>query len=210
MRSGLMCEKLGMSSYYTEKGERVPVTLLKIEECQVVDHRTEEKNGYNAVVLGYGKIKANKVTKPLKAVYAKANIEAKRILKEFRVTKDNIIDIGAVIDASHFSVGQYVDASSKAIGKGFAGVMKRHNFRGLEATHGVSITHRSHGSTGNRQDPGKVFKNKKMAGHLGCHSVTIQNLQIVKSDVEKNILVVKGSVPGSKGSMVFLKDSIKK
>jgi len=210
MRTGLVLEKIGMSSLFTEKGEKIPVTLLKMDVAQVVGHRTEEKNGYNAVIIGYGEVKASKVSKSMKTVFANANVEAKKVLKEFRVSADNLVEVGHIFNVDHFAAGQFIDATAQSIGKGFAGVMKRHNFRGLEATHGVSITHRSHGSTGGRQDPGRVFKNKKMAGHLGCETVTLQNLQIMQADPEKRILVVKGNVPGAKGSVVYIKDAIKK
>ncbi len=210
MRTGLILEKLGMSSLFTEKGERIQVTLLKMQDCQVMTHRTIEKNGYEALVLAYGAVKLNKVSKPMKKVFENANIPAKKILKEFRVSSENMIEVGKEMNVDHFDIGQYVDATATSIGKGFAGVMKRHNFRGLEATHGVSITHRSHGSTGGRQDPGRVFKNKKMAGHMGCEKVTMQNIQVIDVQSDKRILIVKGSVPGAKGSVVFLKDAVKK
>lgn len=210
MRTGLILEKLGMSSLFTEKGERIQVTLLKMQDCQVMTHRTIEKNGYEALVLAYGAVKLNKVSKPMKKVFENANIPAKKILKEFRVSSENMIEVGSEMNVDHFDIGQYVDATATSIGKGFAGVMKRHNFRGLEATHGVSITHRSHGSTGGRQDPGRVFKNKKMAGHMGCEKVTMQNIQVIDVQSDKRILIVKGSVPGAKGSVVFLKDAVKK
>ena len=210
MRTGLILEKLGMSSLFTEKGKRVHVTLFKMQDCQVMTHRTIEKNGYEALVLAYGAVKLNKVSKPMRKVFENANIPAKKILKEFRVTNENMLEVGKELNVDHFSIGQYVDATATSIGKGFAGVMKRHNFAGLEATHGVSISHRSHGSTGGNQDPGRVFKNKKMAGHLGCEKVTIQNIQVIDVQSDKRILVVKGSVPGAKGSVVFLKDAVKK
>ncbi len=210
MRTGLILEKLGMSSLFTEKGERIQVTLLKMQDCQVMAHRTIEKNGYEALVLAYGAAKLNKISKPMKKVFENANIPAKKILKEFRISSENMLEVGKELNVDHFTAGQFVDATATSIGKGFAGVMKRHNFRGLEATHGVSITHRSHGSTGGRQDPGRVFKNKKMAGHMGCEKVTIQNIQVVDVQSDKRILIVKGSVPGAKGSVVFLKDAVKK
>lgn len=210
MRTGLVLEKVGSSSLFTEKGERIHVTLLKMEDCQVVAQRTTEKNGYDAVLLGYGVLKLNKVAKPNRKLFADAQIEPKRHLKEFRVSADNILDVGTSLNVDHFTVGQYVDIAGTSKGKGFAGVMKRHNFRGLEATHGVSITHRSHGSTGGRQDPGRVFKNKKMAGHLGDERVTIQNIQIIEVRPDQKTLIIKGSVPGAKGSYIYIKDSVKK
>lgn len=210
MRTGLILEKLGSSSFFAENGEKQQVTLLKMEDCQVLGHKTIEKNGYEALVLAYGHIKQNKVSNPLKKVFANAGIEAKRVIKEFRVSKDNMIDLGQSLNVDHFTAGQFVDAQGTSKGKGFAGVMKRHNFRGLEASHGVSISHRSHGSTGGRQDPGRVFKNKKMAGHLGDEKVSVQNIQVVSVLPEKRILIVKGSVPGAKGSLVYLKDAVKK
>jgi large subunit ribosomal protein L3 len=210
MRTGLILEKMGSSSLFTEKGERVEVTLLQMSECQVVANRTIEKNGYNAVLLGYGSLKASKVAKPNKKLFADAKIEPKRHLKEFRVTDSNLLEVGNDLNVDHFTAGQFVDVTADSKGKGFAGVMKRHNFRGLEATHGVSITHRSHGSTGGRQDPGRVFKNKKMAGHLGDERVTVQNLQIMEVRPDQRVLVIKGSVPGAKGSYIYVKDAIKK
>jgi len=210
MRTGLILEKLGTSSLFIDKGERIQVTLLKMQECQVMTHRTIEANGYEAVVLAYGAVKSNKVSKPMKQVFANANIEAKKLVKEFRVSAENMIEVGSELNVDHFSAGQYVDASATSIGKGFAGGMKRHNFKGLEASHGVSISHRAHGSTGSCQDPGRVFKNKKMAGHMGAERVTIQNIKVVDVQVDKRILIVKGSVPGCKGSVVFLKDAVKK
>lgn len=210
MRSGLIVEKLGSSSLFTEKGSRIQVTLLKMDDCEILANRTVENNGYEAVVLAYGKVRPNKVSKPLKQVFANAKIEVKKLIKEFRVSPENMIEVGANLNVDHFQVGQHIDATSTSKGKGFAGVMKRHNFRGLEATHGVSITHRSHGSTGGRQDPGRVFKGKKMAGHLGDVKVTVQNLEVVGVRPEERLLIVKGSVPGCKGSYVYLKDSVKK
>lgn len=210
MRTGLIAKKIGMSSMFTEAGERLTLTLLQLEDCQIVGHKTLDKDGYNAVVLGSTITKASKISKPQKKIYADSKIEPRRILKEFRVSEENKLDIGTLIKPSHFAAGQFVDVSGRSIGKGFAGVMKRHNFRGLEMTHGVSIAHRSHGSTGQCQDPGKVFKGKKMAGHLGDENCTVQNLRVVKADDEKNILIVSGNVPGSKGKYVFVKDAIKK
>lgn len=210
MRTGLIAKKLGMSSMFTEQGNRVTLTFLQLEDLQVVGKKTIERDGYNAVVLGSTIKKASKVSKPMKKVFANAKVEPRQILKEFRVSEANMLEIGSDLKATHFVPGQYIDVSGKSIGKGFAGVMKRHNFRGLEATHGVSISHRSHGSTGQCQDPGKVFKGKKMAGHLGDENVTVQNLRIVEVNAEKGIVVVSGSVPGSKGKYVLIKDAVKK
>ncbi len=210
MRNGLIMEKVGSSSLFTTKGERIHVTLLTMKECEVLDHRTLAKNGYEALVLAYENAKLSRVSKPMRKIFEIAQIEAKKHVKEFRISSENFIDIGHKFTTDHFKEGQFVDVRGISIGKGFAGVMKRHNFRGLEASHGVSITHRSHGSTGGRQDPGKVFKNKKMAGHLGHENVTIQNLRVVRVSPEENLLVVKGSVPGKKGTRIYITDSIKK
>lgn len=209
MRTGLIAKKLGMSSYFESSGNKVPVTLLQIQDCQVVGHRTKEKDGYNALVVGLENVKPSKVSNSLRVIYEKSSVSPKRYVKEFRIADDAFVNIGFLFTASHFVVGQLVDVSGTSIGKGFAGGMKRHNFRGLEATHGVSVSHRSHGSTGACQDPGRVFKNKKMAGHLGNEKVTKQNLKIVQVDVENNILVVKGSVPGHRNSFVCISDSVK-
>jgi large subunit ribosomal protein L3 len=210
MRSGVIAQKLGMTRIYTEDGRNVPVTVLKLDNCQVVAHRTEEKDGYTAVQLGVGTAKVKRVSKAERGFFAAVQVEPKRKLAEFRVSPDNLIEIGSELTADHFVEGQYVDACGTSIGKGFAGVMKRHNFGGLRASHGVSISHRSHGSTGQRQDPGKVFKNKKMAGHMGAVRVTTQNLQVVKTDVERGLIMVKGSVPGSKGGWIYLSDAVKR
>lgn len=210
MRTGLIAKKLGMSSMFTEQGDRITLTFLQLEDLQVVGQKTIERDGYNAVVLGSTIKKASKVSKSMKKVFANAKVEPRQILKEFRVSEGNMLEVGTELKATHFEPGQYVDVSGRSIGKGFAGVMKRHNFGGLEATHGVSISHRSHGSTGQCQDPGKVFKGKKMAGHLGDANVTIQNLQIVEIDEEKGVVIVSGNVPGSKGKYVFVKDAVKK
>ena len=199
-----------MSSMFTEQGDRITLTFLQLEDLQVVGQKTEERDGYNAVVLGSTLKKVSRVSKSMKKVFADAKVEPRKILKEFRVSSENMLEIGAEVKATHFEPGQYIDVSGKSIGKGFAGVMKRHNFAGLEATHGVSISHRSHGSTGQCQDPGKVFKGKKMAGHMGDENVTIQNLQIVEVDAEKGLVIVSGNVPGSKGKYVVVKDAIKK
>lgn len=210
MRTGLIAKKIGMSSMFTDQGDRITLTFLQVEDCQVVGHKTIARDGYNALVLGAVLKKPSKVSKSMKKVFANAKVEPRAVLKEFRVSEDNLLEVGTEIKPSHYEIGQYVDVSGRSIGKGFAGVMKRHNFGGLEATHGVSISHRSHGSTGQCQDPGKVFKGKKMAGHLGDKNVTIQNLQVIDRDEEKGLIIVSGNVPGSKGKYVFIKDAIKK
>ena len=202
MRSGVIAQKVGMTRVYTEAGEHVPVTVLRVDNCQVVAQRTEEKDGYTAVQLGVGTRKAKNTPKALRGHFAKAEVEPKRKVAEFRVSPENLIEVGAEITADHFFAGQYVDVAGTSIGKGFAGVMKRHNFSGLRATHGVSVSHRSHGSTGQRQDPGKVFKGKKMAGHMGDVRVTTQNLQVVRTDAEQGLILVRGAVPGAKGGWV--------
>ena len=209
MRSGVIVKKVGMTRVFTETGEHVPVTVLHLDNCQVVARRTVETDGYNAVQLGVGTQKTHRVTQPMRGHFAKANVEPKRKLQEFRVSSDNLLDVGDEITADHFVAGQKVDISGVTVGKGFAGGMKRWNFRGLEASHGVSISHRSHGSTGQRQDPGKVFKGKKMAGHLGQELVTTQNLVIVRTDAERGLILVRGAVPGSKGSYVTIRDAVK-
>jgi len=210
MRTGLIAKKLGMSSKFTPEGQRITLTFLHVDNCQVVAQKTTERDGYNAVVVGAFLKKPSKVSKSMKTVFANAKIEPRAKLKEFRVSPSNMLDVGLEIKSDYFAVGQYVDVSGTSIGKGFAGGMKRHNFRGLEETHGVSVSHRSHGSTGQCQTPGKVFKGKKMAGHLGDVRVTVQNLQIVDFDVEKGLLIVSGNVPGSKGGYIYIKDAVKK
>jgi large subunit ribosomal protein L3 len=210
MRSGVIAQKLGMTRVYTEAGEHVPVTVLRVDNCQVVAQRTEEKDGYTAVQLGVGTRKVKNTPKALRGHFARAEVEPKRKVAEFRVSPDNLIEIGAEITAAHFVPGQYVDVTGTSIGKGFAGVMKRHNFGGLRASHGVSISHRSHGSTGQRQDPGKVFKGKKMAGHLGNVRVTTQNLEVVRADADQGLILVKGAVPGAKGGWLIVRDAVKK
>ena len=209
MRSGLVAQKLGMTRVFTDGGEHVPVTVLKVDTCQVVDVRTADKNGYFAVQVGSGTAKAKNVSKPMRGHYAKAKVEPKRRLVEFRVSEDAMLNIGDEITVDHFVPGQAVDVAGTSIGKGFAGAMKRHNFAGLEASHGVSISHRSHGSTGNSQDPGKVFKGKKMAGHMGDERVTVQNLSIVRTDLEQGLILVSGAVPGHKGGWVEIFDAVK-
>ncbi|MEO1733900.1 MAG: 50S ribosomal protein L3 [Pseudomonadota bacterium] len=210
MRSGVIAKKVGMTRLFLESGKQVPVTVLQLENLQVVAQRTADKDGYTAVQLGAGAAKAKRVSQPMRGVFAAAKVEPKRKLAEFRVTEDNLIAIGEEISAEHFLEGQKVDVSGTSIGKGFAGAMKRHNFGGLRASHGVSISHRSHGSTGQCQDPGKVFKGKKMAGHMGAARVTTQNLEVVKTDVDRGLIMIKGAVPGSKGGWVTVKDSVKK
>jgi large subunit ribosomal protein L3 len=209
-RTGLIARKVGMTSIFAENGNMVPVTFLQVEDAHVVSNKTVAVDGYNAVQIGVRKAKAKNVTKPLKGHYAKANVESLSKLKEFVVSEDALIAVGTKLTVDHFVTGQYVDVQGITIGRGFTGAMKRHNFRGLEATHGVSLTHRSHGSTGANQDPGKVWKNKKMAGHYGVETVTIQNLQIIMVDNDSGLLVIKGAVPGHKGNYVFVKDAIKK
>ena len=209
MRSGLIAQKLGMTRVFTESGEHVPVTVLKVDDCQVVDVRTQEKNGYTAVQVGAGVAKGKNVSKPMRGHFARAKVEPKRQLVEFRVSEDAMLRVGDEFTADHFVTGQMVDVAGTSIGKGFAGAMKRLNFRGLEATHGVSISHRSHGSTGNSQDPGKVFKGKKMAGHMGAERVTVQNLSVVRTDADQGLIMVSGSVPGHKGSWVEIFDAVK-
>lgn len=210
MRSGLIAQKLGMTRVFTDDGEHVPVTVLKVDNCQVVAVRTEDTDGYTAVQLGVGKAKVKNVTKPMRGHFAKAKVEPKRKLAEFRVSTDALVDVGSEITAAHFIAGQFVDVTGTSIGKGFAGAMKRWNFRGLRATHGVSVSHRSHGSTGGRQDPGKTFKNKKMAGHLGDERVTTQNLKVVSVDEDRGLILVKGAVPGSEGGWVLVRDAVKR
>lgn len=210
MRTGLVARKLGMTRLFSEDGTHVPVTVLKVDNCQVVAQRTAEKDGYTALQLGVDAAKPKNVTKALRGHFAKANVEPKRKLVEFRIPADAMVDVGAELSVEHFIVGQYVDVTGTTIGKGFAGVMKRHNFRGLEASHGVSVSHRSHGSTGQRQDPGKVFKGKKMAGHMGDRQRTQQNLQIVRTDATRGLIMVKGSIPGSEGQYVVVRDAVKK
>ncbi|WP_310114895.1 50S ribosomal protein L3 [Azospirillum sp. BE72] len=210
MRSGLIAQKVGMTRVFTDDGQHVPVTVLKVDSCQVVAVRTEEKDGYTAVQLGAGAIKVKNVNKPERGHFAKARVEPKRKLVEFRVDADALIEVGAELSVAHFVAGQYVDVTGTSIGKGFAGAMKRWNFGGLRATHGVSVSHRSHGSTGNRQDPGKVFKNKKMAGHLGDERVTVLNLQVVAVDEARGLIMLKGAVPGAEGGWLRIRDAVKK
>ena len=210
MRSGAIAQKVGMTRIFTDAGEHVPVTVLRLANCQVVAHRSTDKNGYVALQLGSGTRKPGTMTKAERGHFATAQVEPKRKLAEFRVQESDLIPIGAEITADHFAVGQFVDVTGISIGKGFAGPMKRWNFGGLRASHGVSISHRSHGSTGGRQDPGKTFKNKKMAGHLGVERVTTLNLKVVQTDVERGLILVEGAVPGHKGGWITLRDAVKK
>ncbi|GBQ37166.1 50S ribosomal protein L3 [Gluconacetobacter azotocaptans] len=210
MRTGLIAKKLGMTRLFKEDGTHVPVTVLHVDNLQVVDVRTQDRDGYTAVQLGFGDAKVKNVSKPNRGHFARVKVEPKKKLAEFRVAEDAVLESGATLSAAHFVVGQKVDVTSTSKGKGFAGAMKRWNFAGLEATHGVSVSHRSHGSTGNRQDPGKTFKNKKMAGHLGSERVTTLNLEVAAVDAEKNLLMVRGSVPGGKNELVLVRDAIKK
>ncbi len=210
MRTGLIAKKLGMSRIFEANGVHVPVTVLNVDGLKVVAVKTAEKDGYTAVQLGTGAVKAKNVSKPMKGHFAKANVEPKKKLGEFRVSEDCLLSVGNELSVEHFVPGQYVDVCATSIGKGFAGVMKRHNFAGLEATHGVSVSHRSHGSTGQRQDPGKVFKGKKMAGHMGAERVTVQNLKVVAIDAARGLIMVKGAVPGSENSWVRVTDAVKK
>ncbi|WP_428697521.1 50S ribosomal protein L3 [Stappia sp.] len=210
MRSGVIAQKVGMTRIYNDAGEHVPVTVLKLENCQVIAHRTEEKNGYVALQVGAGLAKVKNTPKAMRGHFAVASVEPKRRLAEFRVSSENLIEVGAEITADHFVEGQFVDVTGTSIGKGFAGAMKRHNFGGMRASHGVSITHRAHGSTGQCQDPGKVFKGKKMAGQMGAEQVTTQNLKIVRTDVERGLIMIQGAVPGSKGGWIVVRDAVKK
>ncbi len=210
MRSGVIAKKVGMTRVFTDAGEHVPVTVLQIEQCQVVAHRTVEKNGYTALQVGVGTAKVKNVSRAERGRFAVAQVEPKKKLAEFRVPEDRLIPVGAEITADHFVVGQFVDVSGTTTGKGFAGGMKRWNFGGLRASHGVSISHRSIGSTGGRQDPGKTFKNKKMPGHLGVEKVTTQNLKVVQTDVERGLILVQGAVPGVAGGWITVRDAVKR
>jgi large subunit ribosomal protein L3 len=210
MRSGVIAQKVGMTRLFTEAGEHLPVTVLRLEQCQVVGHRTADKNGYVALQLGAGSRKVRNVSKAERGNFAIAKVEPKRKLAEFRVSQDGIIPVGAEITADHFVVGQFVDVTGTSIGKGYAGGMKRWNFGGLRASHGVSVSHRSIGSTGGRQDPGKTFKNKKMPGQMGVERVTTLNLRVVQTDVERGLVLVEGAVPGAKGGWIMMRDAVKK
>jgi large subunit ribosomal protein L3 len=210
MRSGIIAQKLGMTRVFTDEGEHVPVTVLKVENCQVVAQKTAARDGYTALQLGVGLTKVKRLSKAERGHFAAAKVEPKRKLAEFPVSPDNLIDVGAEITVDHFVPGQFVDVSGISIGKGFAGGMKRWNFGGLRASHGVSASHRSLGSTGQNQDPGKVFKGKKMAGHMGAEKVTTQNLVVVQTDTARGLILVRGAVPGSKGGWVMLRDAVKR
>jgi large subunit ribosomal protein L3 len=210
LRSGVIAKKVGMTRLFMEDGKQIPVTVLHLDNLQVVDNRTTDRDGYTAVQLGAGTAKAKRTSQAMRGHFAAAKVEPKRKVAEFRVTAEAMIEIGEEITADHYFEGQFVDVAGTSIGKGFAGAMKRWNFSGLRATHGVSISHRSHGSTGQCQDPGKVFKGKKMAGHMGAARITTQNLQVVKTDAERGLIMVKGAVPGSKGGWVTVKDAVKK
>jgi large subunit ribosomal protein L3 len=210
LRSGIIAKKMGMTRLFMEDGRQVPVTVLQLDSLQVVAQRTVEKDGYTAVQLGAGTAKVKRVSKAMRGHFAKASVEPKRKITEFRVAPENMIAIGEEIIAAHYFEGQFVDVSGTSIGKGFAGVMKRHNFGGLRATHGVSVSHRSHGSVGMCQDPGRIFKGKKMAGHMGTTRITTQNLQVVRTDIDRGLIMVRGAVPGNKGGWVTVKDAVKK
>ncbi|UDF04302.1 50S ribosomal protein L3 [Asticcacaulis sp. AND118] len=210
MRTGLLAKKLGMTRYFDAQGQHTPVTVLSLEGCQVVAQRTKDKDGYTALQLGAGTRKAKNVSKPERERFAKAQVEPKAILSEFRVTEDALVEVGAEFSADHFVEGQRVDIQGTTIGKGFAGAMKRWNFGGMRATHGVSVSHRAHGSTGNRQDPGRTFPGKKMAGHYGVETVTTLNLEVVRIDVERGLIFIRGAVPGAEGSFVKIRDAVKK
>lgn len=210
MRTGLIAKKLGMSRIFETDGTHVPVTVLNVEGLEVVDVRTTERDGYTAVQLGTGAKKAKNTSKPLKGHFSKAKIEPKKKLAEFRVSEDCLLSVGDELSVEHFVAGQFVDVTATSKGKGFAGAMKRHNFAGMEASHGVSITHRAHGSTGQNQDPGRVFKGKKMAGHMGDERVTVQNLKVVAIDADKGLLFVKGGIPGGENAWVYVTDAIKR
>lgn len=209
MRSGVIAQKLGMTRIFTDAGVHVPVTVLKVDRCEVVAHRTKEKNGYTALQVGVGLAKVKNVAKAERGHFAVAKVEPKQKVAEFRVDDQDLIPVGAEITVDHFVVGQFVDVTGTTTGKGFAGGMKRWNFGGLRATHGVSISHRSIGSTGGRQDPGKTFKNKKMPGHMGVERVTTQNLRVVQTDLNRGLILVEGAVPGVKGGYIYVRDAVK-
>jgi len=210
MRAGVIARKVGMTRLFTEDGKQIPVTVLQLDNLQVVAQRTKEKDGYTAVQLGAGAARVRRVSKAMRGHFASGGTVPKRKISEFRVSEENLIGVGEEITADHYLAGQYVDVSGSSIGKGFAGGMKRHNFGGLRASHGVSVSHRAHGSTGQCQDPGKVFKGKKMAGQMGAAKVTTQNLQVVKTDAQRGLIMVRGAVPGSRGGWVTVKDAVKK
>lgn len=209
MRSGVIAQKVGMTRVYNDAGEHVPVTVLRMENCQVVAQLTKEKNGYTAVQLGVGLAKVKNTTKAMRGHFAAASVEPKSKVAEFRVSADNMLDVGSEITVEHYVPGQKVDVTGTTIGKGFQGVIKRHNFGGGRATHGNSVSHRTHGSTGQRQDPGKVFKGKKMAGHMGDVRVTTQNVEVVSTDTDRGLILIRGAVPGSKGAWILVRDAAK-
>jgi len=210
MRTGVIARKMGMSRVFGDDGQHIPVTVLQLEECQVVAAKTVDTDGYIALQLGAGKAKAKRTSNAMRGHFAKAKVEPKRRVAEFRVAEDATLEVGAELSADHFVSGQRVDATATSIGKGFAGAMKRHNFGGLRASHGVSVSHRSHGSTGQCQDPGKVFKGKKMAGHMGATQVTVQNLTVVSTDIDRGLILVRGAIPGPESGWVLLKDAVKR
>jgi large subunit ribosomal protein L3 len=210
MRTGLIAQKVGMTRLFGVDGSHIPVTVLQVEQCHVVSVRTKDQDGYSAVQIGVGRAKTKNVSKPMRGHFAKAKVEPKKAVQEFRVEEDALLNVGDEIHVGHFVAGQFVDVSGMSIGKGFAGAMKRHNFGGLRATHGVSISHRSHGSTGNRQDPGRTFKGKKMAGHMGAHQATVQNLEVFGVDPQRGLILIKGGVPGAKGTFVRVVDAVKR
>lgn len=211
MRTGLIAEKIGMTQFFAADGTVVPVTVLRVDNCIVVGKKTSDSaDGYDAVQVAAGQVKSNSLTKPIRGFFAKKEIEPRARIREFRVDAGNLLEPGVELTSAHFAEGQEVDVTGTSVGKGFAGAMKRHNFGGLRASHGVSVVHRSHGSTGQRQDPGKVFKNKKMAGHMGARRVTKLNLVVHGIDAERNLIFIKGSVPGSKGGIVYVRDAIKR
>ena len=210
MRTGLIAKKLGTSRFFSEDGTHTPVTVLVVDSLQVVAHKTKEKDGYDALQLGAENKRASRTSQPMRGHFAKAKVEPKKKLSEFRITPDAFVDVGAELSADHFVAGQCVDVCGVTIGKGFAGAMKRHNFAGLEASHGVSISHRSHGSTGNRQDPGRVFKGKRMAGHMGQTQITTQNIVVVSTEADTGLIVLKGAVPGAPGTWVRITDAVKR
>jgi large subunit ribosomal protein L3 len=209
MRTGLIGRKVGMTSFFENDGTRVPLTVLKVSNCVVLEHKTQDKHGYSALTLGTENVSADRLSKPLRGYFAQKQLEPCKLLKEFRISEENFVDVGSHLTVEHFAVGQRIDITGTSQGKGFAGGMKRHNFGGLRATHGVSVSHRSHGSTGNRQDPGKVFKNKKMAGHMGVRRVTKLNLLVHSVDVERGLILVKGAVPGAKQGIIYIRDAVK-
>lgn len=210
MRTGVIARKMGMTRVFADGGVHIPVTVLALDDVRVVAQRTEERDGYTALQLGFGKAKVKRVSKAMRGHFAKAKLEPKKKLVEFRVDADSLLDVGAEIGANHYVAGQYIDIAGTTVGKGFAGVMKRHGFGGMRASHGVSVSHRAHGSTGQCQDPGKVFKGKKMAGQMGNKRRTQQNLVVVGVDVARGLVLVRGAVPGSKGGYVYLSDAVKR